>query len=65
MKKYNIREIISEGYAKREFSLKEKQSYCYRIGELFIKSCKTFYKGGFFKFFFELKKLRKEFKEKY
>ena len=65
LKKYNIREIISEGYAKREFSLKEKQSYCYRIGELFIKACKTFYKGGFFKFFFELKKLRKEFKEKY
>ncbi|MCH5322253.1 MAG: hypothetical protein J1E31_01555 [Helicobacter sp.] len=36
-------------------ALKEKECLTYKLGEAFIKATKTWYKGGFIKFFFEVK----------
>ncbi|ECS0828911.1 TPA: sugar transferase, partial [Campylobacter coli] len=36
----------------------------YKLGEALIKANKTWYKGGYVKMLFEVRKLKREFKEK-
>ncbi|EAL7652803.1 galactosyltransferase, partial [Campylobacter jejuni] len=45
-------------------ALKEKECFTYKLGEAFIKANKNWYGGGYLKLFFEIRKLRKEFKKK-
>lgn len=45
-------------------AIKLKESFTYRLGQSFIKAHKNWYKGGYVKLFFEIYKLKKEFKEK-
>ena len=53
-----------ESYLDYQEALKEKECFTYKLGEAFIKACKSWYRGGFIKFFFEAKSLYKEFKSK-
>ncbi len=53
-----------ETYPDYQAALKEKECFTYKLGEAFLKACKIWYKGGFFKFYFEVKRLYKEFKKK-
>lgn len=43
---------------------KLKNSFIYKLGEALIKASKTWYKGGYVKLIFEIRKLKKEFKKK-
>ncbi|EAH6167160.1 alpha-2,3-sialyltransferase, partial [Campylobacter coli] len=45
-------------------ALKEKECLTYKLGEALIKANKTWYKGGYVKMWFEIGKLKREFKEK-
>ncbi len=45
-------------------ALKEKECLTYKLGEALIKANKTWYKGGYVRLMFEIRKLKKEFKKK-
>ena len=51
-----------ESYLDYQEALKEKECFTYKLGSAFIKGCKSWYKGGMIKFYFEAKKLEREFK---
>ncbi|EPC1978766.1 sugar transferase, partial [Campylobacter jejuni] len=53
-----------ETYPDYNEALKEKECFTYKLGEAFIKASKNWYGGGYLKLFFEIRKLRKEFKKK-
>ena len=53
-----------ESYPDYEAALKEKECLTYRLGEALMKANKEWYKGGYIKFYFESKRLRKEFKKR-
>lgn len=63
LKKLHLYDLLEKTEDEKE-NLKIKQNYFYRLGELFVRANKRFYKGGWIWFFFELKKLKKEFNEK-
>lgn len=63
LKKLHLYDLLEKTEDEKE-NLKIKQNYFYRLGELFVRANKKFYKGGWIWFFFELKKLKKEFSEK-
>ncbi|EAK0451494.1 coiled-coil domain-containing protein [Campylobacter lari] len=45
-------------------ALRETQCFTYKLGEIFIKASKNWYKGGYLKFYFkDLKELKKEFEK--
>ncbi|WP_251821151.1 sugar transferase, partial [Campylobacter jejuni] len=48
-----------ETYPDYKEALKEKECLTYKLGQAFIKSSKTWYKGGYVKFIFEIRKLKK------
>ena len=52
-----------ESYPDYKESLKEKECFTYKLGEAFIKASKTWYKGGYVKLWFEIRKLKKEFEK--
>lgn len=52
-----------ESYPDYQESLKEKECLTYKLGEAFIKANKTRYKGGYVKLWFEIGKLKREFKK--
>ncbi|MBM0637674.1 hypothetical protein LNU06_06890 [Campylobacter sp. VicNov18] len=39
---------------------KEKDSFTYKLGQMFIKACKNWYKGGLIKFIFEVNRLTED-----
>ena len=45
-------------------ALKEKECLTYKLGLALMKADKSWYKGGYIKFYFESKRLKKEFKER-
>ncbi|MCL9819801.1 hypothetical protein [Helicobacter colisuis] len=49
-----------ESYPDYQESLKEKECLTYKLGEAFIKASKTWYKGGYVKLLFEIRKLKGE-----
>ncbi|MCI2235333.1 hypothetical protein MKD52_00560 [Helicobacter sp. CaF467b] len=49
-----------ESYPDYKESLKEKECLTYKLGEAFIKADKTWYKGGYVKLWFEVRRLRGE-----
>ena len=49
-----------ESYPDYQESLKEKECLAYKLGEAFIKADKTWYKGGYVKLWFEVRKLKGE-----
>lgn len=49
-----------ESYPDYKESLKEKECLTYKLGEAFIKADKTWYKGGYVKLWFEVRKLKGE-----
>ena len=53
-----------ESYKDYKEALKEKECFTYKLGSAFIKAYKSWYKGGMIKFYFEAKKLEREFKNK-
>ncbi|WP_279144056.1 heparinase II/III domain-containing protein [Helicobacter pullorum] len=53
-----------ESYPDYQESLKEKECLTYKLGEAFIKASKTWYKGGYVKLWFEVRKLKREFRKK-
>ena len=52
-----------ESYPDYKEALKEKNTFTYKLGEAFIKANKTWYKGGYVKLWFEVRKLKKEFEK--
>ena len=52
-----------ETYSDYNEALKVKKHLSYKLGESLIKADKTWYKGGYIKFFFEMLKLIKEFRK--
>ncbi|WP_186306872.1 glycosyltransferase [Campylobacter coli] len=50
-----------ESYPDYKEALKEKECLTYKLGEALIKANKTWYKGGYVKLIFEIRKLKKEF----
>ena len=62
--KPNLKLPKLETYADYEKALKEKECFTYKLGEAIMRAYKTWYKGGFIKFYFEAKKLEREFKAK-
>ena len=53
-----------QNYPDFKEALKYKNHLSYKLGQALIKSSKTWYKGGYIKFLFEIRKLKKEFKKK-
>lgn len=49
-----------ESYPDYKESLKEKECLTYKLGEAFIKASKTWYKGGYVKLLFEVRRLKGE-----
>lgn len=50
-----------EKYPDYQEALKEKECLTYKLGQALIKANKTWYKGGYIKLWFEIRKLKKEF----
>ena len=53
-----------ETYADYEKALKEKECFTYKLGLAMMRADKTWYKGGYIKFYFEAKRLEREFRWK-
>ncbi|MCH5335894.1 MAG: alpha-2,3-sialyltransferase, partial [Campylobacter sp.] len=53
-----------ESYLDYQEALKEKECLTYKLGNAFIKASKSWYKGGLIKFYFEAKRLEREFRGK-
>ncbi len=53
-----------EDYPDYKEALKEKECLTYRLGQTLIKADQEWYKGGYVKMWFEIKKLKKEYKKK-
>ncbi len=51
-----------ESYPDYKEALKEKECLTYKLGEALIKANKTWYKGGYVKLIFEIRKLKREFR---
>ncbi|EOI7582102.1 alpha-2,3-sialyltransferase, partial [Campylobacter jejuni] len=50
-------------YSDYESALKEKEGFVYKLGQIIIKAHKNWHKGGYIMLWFEVKKLKKEFKK--
>ncbi|MCV3336563.1 hypothetical protein L8T90_01050 [Campylobacter sp. RKI_CA19_01121] len=55
---------LLEDYPDCQEALKLKNHLSYKLGQAFIKANKTWYKGGYVKMWFEIRKLKREFKNK-
>ncbi|WP_235688435.1 hypothetical protein [Campylobacter coli] len=55
----NLKLPALESYPDYKESLKEKECFTYKLGEALIKADKTWYKGGYVKLWFEVRKLKK------
>ncbi|WP_234859554.1 coiled-coil domain-containing protein [Campylobacter coli] len=53
-----------ESYPDYKEALKEKECLTYKLGEALIKASNNWYGGGYIKLWFEIRKLKKEFKKK-
>nr|WP_257943364.1 hypothetical protein [Campylobacter lari]MCR6542711.1 hypothetical protein [Campylobacter lari] len=53
-----------EDYPDYSEALKEKECLTYKLGEALIKADKTWYKGGYVRLIFEIRKIKLEFKTK-
>ncbi|WP_251819980.1 hypothetical protein [Campylobacter jejuni] len=53
-----------ESYTDYKEALKLKEHLSYKLGEALIRAYKNWYKGGYIKLWFEIRKIRKEFKNK-
>ncbi|EOI4125523.1 TPA: glycosyltransferase family 10 [Campylobacter jejuni] len=53
-----------ESYPDYQEALKEKECFTYKLGEALIKANKTWHKGGYAKMWFEIGKLKREFRNK-
>lgn len=50
-----------EDYSDYEEALKEKECFTYRLGLALMRADKEWYKGGYIKFYFESRRMKKEF----
>ncbi|EOA0725315.1 hypothetical protein ACHJ2L_001537 [Campylobacter coli] len=53
-----------ESYPGYKEALKEKECFTYKLGEALIRANNNWYGGGYIKLWFEIRKLKKEFKKK-
>ncbi|MFG5105947.1 alpha-2,3-sialyltransferase, partial [Campylobacter lari] len=53
-----------ESYPDYKEALKEKECLTYKLGQALIKANKTWYGGGYIKLLFEIKKLKREFRNR-
>ncbi|EDO6740771.1 glycosyltransferase family 2 protein [Campylobacter coli] len=60
----NLALLPLEAYPDYQKAIKEKECFTYKLGEALIKANKTWYKGGYIRFIFEVGKLKKKFKKK-
>ncbi|EPT4297008.1 capsule biosynthesis protein CapA [Campylobacter jejuni] len=61
--KMDKKSISLEYYSDYESALKEKEGFVYKLGQIIIKAHKNWHKGGYIMLWFEVKKLKKEFKK--
>ncbi|EBI2440100.1 glycosyl transferase, partial [Campylobacter jejuni] len=61
--RYRTRHLISKNYYNCHSETIE-ESFTYRLGKSFIQASRNWYKGGYIKFWFDLYKLKKEYKNK-
>lgn len=54
-----------ENYPDYKEALKEKECLTYKLGQALIKADQEWYKGGYVKMWFEVRKLKRKFKDKY
>lgn len=54
----------NENFSNYKEALKEKECLTYKLGESLIKANKTWYKGGYIKLWFEIRRIKLEFKNK-
>ncbi|EAH5058536.1 hypothetical protein D7O94_09200, partial [Campylobacter coli] len=52
-----------ESYPGYKEALKEKECFTYKLGEALIRANNNWYGGGYIKLWFEIRKLKKEFKK--
>ncbi|WP_072218984.1 hypothetical protein [Campylobacter coli] len=53
-----------ESYPDYKEALKEKECFTYKLGEALIRADKEWYKGGYIKLWFEIRRIKLEFKNK-
>ncbi len=53
-----------EDYPDYKEAIKEKECFTYKLGQVLIQSDKTWYKGGYVKTWFEIRKLKREYFER-
>ncbi|MFG5101121.1 hypothetical protein O8I36_05390 [Campylobacter lari] len=53
-----------ESYPDYKESLKEKECFTYKLGQALMQANKTWYRGGYIKMWFEVRRLKKEFNKK-
>ncbi|EAH8080862.1 hypothetical protein ER349_03305, partial [Campylobacter coli] len=53
-----------ESYPDYKEALKEKECLTYKLGEALIKASNNWYGGGYIKLWFEIRKLKREFRKK-
>ncbi|ECR2004517.1 capsular biosynthesis protein, partial [Campylobacter jejuni] len=61
--RYRTRHLISKNYYNCHSETIE-ESFTYRLGKSFIQASRNWYKGGYINFWFDLYKLKKEYKNK-
>ncbi|ECQ9132823.1 hypothetical protein ACNGHC_03605 [Campylobacter jejuni] len=54
-----------ESYPDYKEALKEKECLTYKLGEALIKANNNWYRGGYIKLWFEIRKLRKDYQKEY
>ncbi len=53
-----------ENYPDYKEALKEKECFTYKLGEALIKADREWYKGGYVRLWFEIKRLQRKFRQK-
>ncbi|HHW4243537.1 TPA: hypothetical protein ACUVGG_000632 [Campylobacter coli] len=53
-----------ESYPDYKEALKEKECFTYKLGQALMQANKTWYRGGYIKMWFEVRRLKKEFNKK-
>ncbi|EAK9939714.1 alpha-2,3-sialyltransferase [Campylobacter lari] len=60
----SLKPLPLESYPDYQEALKLKNHFSYKLGQALIQANKTWYKGGYIKMWFEIVKLKREFKNK-
>ncbi|ECZ4078758.1 alpha-2,3-sialyltransferase, partial [Campylobacter jejuni] len=56
---FKFKSLPLKNYTDYDEAIIEKNSTTYQLGEKLIKACKSWYKGGLIKFFFQIRNINK------